>query len=309
MNRKRPFWRLFAWTVLTALTAFTTLPSRAQNSEINARITINFDKVQGTSTQIYTTLQAALNAFVNNKKWTNATFAMNERIDCTFTIILNEVTDNTFKGEIQVQARRPVFNSTYTTTLFNFRDVQFDFQYTEFEPLEYTENVLNTNLTATFVYYIYVILGLDFDSFSPKGGTPFFQQAQQIVTLAQAQMGWSGWRAFDNDRNRHALITALTENNGEGFRQFWYDYHRKGLDEMAANADRGRTNIITALPALTKLKSARPNSILLQLFADTKLDELIAIYTKATTQEKQEGYKELVNLYPASSNRLEAIKR
>ncbi|MDR2233597.1 MAG: DUF4835 family protein [Tannerella sp.] len=294
---------------LILFAALTALTSHAQNSEINARITINADKVQGTNTQVYTTLQTALNDFVNNKKWTNATFAMQERIDCTFTIILNEVTDNAFKGEIQVQARRPVFNSSYTTTLFNFRDVQFDFEYTEFEPLEYTENVLNTNLTATIVYYIYVILGLDFDSFSPKGGTPFFQQAQQIVTLAQAQMGWSGWRAFDNDRNRHALITAITENNGEGFRQFWYDYHRKGLDEMAANADRGRTNIIAALPALTTLKSARPNSVLLQLFADTKLDELIAIYTKATTQEKQDGYKVLMNLYPASSNRLDAIKR
>lgn len=282
---------------------------QAQNSELNARVTINADRVPGTYTQIYTTLETALNAFINNKKWTNATFAVNERIDCTFTIILSDVTDNVFKGEIQIQARRPVFNSSYTTTLFNFRDTQFDFEYTEFEPLEYAENVVNSNLTATIIFYLYTILGLDFDSFAPKGGTPFLQEAQNIVTLAQAQMGWSGWRAFDSDRNRHALITALTENNGEGFRQFWYDYHRKGLDEMAANADRGRTNIITALPALTKLKSARPNSVLLQVFSDAKLDELIAIYSKATTQEKQEGFKDLSNLYPAASNRLEAIKR
>ena len=300
MSRKWLFWGLFAFVALSA---------HAQNSEINARVEINSSRVQGTYTQVYTTLQTALNAFINNKKWTNAVFTMNERIDCSFTIILSEVTENSFKGEIQVQARRPVFNSTYVTPLFNFRDTQFDFEYTEFEPLEYTENVLNSNLTATIVFYIYTILGLDFDSFSPKGGTPFFQQAQQIVTLAQAQMGWTGWRAFDNDRNRHALITALTENNGDIFRQFWYDYHRRGLDEMAANADRGRTNIITALPALTKLKSARPSSILLQLFSDSKLDELIAIYSKATTQEKQEGYKDLSNLYPASGNRLEAIKR
>ena len=300
MSRKWLFWGLFALMALTA---------HAQNSELNARIEINSSRIQGTNTQIFTTLQTALNAFVNNKKWTNAAFTMNERIDCSFTIILSEVTDNSFKGEIQVQARRPVFNSTYVTPLFNFRDTQFDFEYTEFEPLEYTENVLNGNLTATIVFYVYTILGLDFDSFSPKGGNPFFQQAQQIVTLAQAQMGWTGWRAFDNDRNRHALITALTENNGDIFRQFWYDYHRKGLDEMAANADRGRTNIIATLPALTKLKSARPTSVLLQLFSDTKLDELVAIYSKATTQEKQEGYKDLSNLYPASGNRLEAIKQ
>ena len=300
MSRKWLFWGILA---------FMALMSHAQSSELNARITINSDRIQGTYTQIYTTLTTALNTFINNKKWTNATFALNERIDCTFTIILSDVTDNTFKGEIQIQARRPVYNSTYTTTLFNFRDTQFDFEYTEFEPLEYNENMLNSNLTATIVFYIYTILGLDFDSFAPKGGNPFYQQAQQVVTLAQAQMGWSGWRAFDNDRNRHALITALTENNGDIFRQFWYDYHRRGLDEMAANADRGRTNIINALPELNKLKSARPNSILLQLFSDAKLDELIAIYSKATTQEKQEGFKELSNLYPASGNRLEAIKR
>jgi len=300
MRRTWLFWGIVACMALKV---------HAQSSELNARLTINSDRIQGTYTQVYTTLQTALNEFINNKKWTNATFALNERIDCTFTIILSEATDNSFKGEIQVQARRPVYNSTYVTTLFNFRDTQFDFEYTEFEPLEYTENMLNSNLTATIVFYIYTILGLDFDSFSPKGGSPFFQQAQQIVTLAQAQMGWTGWRAFDNDRNRHALITALTENNGEIFRQFWYDYHRKGLDEMAANADRGRTNIIAVLPELTKLKSARPTSVLLQLFSDTKLDELIAIYTKATTQEKQEGFKDLSNLYPAYSNRLEAIKR
>ena len=300
MRRTWLFWGIVACMALKV---------HAQSSELNARLTINSDRIQGTYTQVYTTLQTALNEFINNKKWTNATFALNERIDCTFTIILSEATDNSFKGEIQVQARRPVYNSTYVTTLFNFRDTQFDFEYTEFEPLEYTENMLNSNLTATMVFYIYTILGLDFDSFSPKGGSPFFQQAQQIVTLAQAQMGWTGWRAFDNDRNRHALITALTENNGEIFRQFWYDYHRKGLDEMAANADRGRTNIIAVLPELTKLKSARPTSVLLQLFSDTKLDELIAIYTKATTQEKQEGFKDLSNLYPAYSNRLEAIKR
>ena len=300
MRKKWLFWGIIACL---------TLKSHAQLSELNARVVINSDRIQGTYTQIFTTLQTALNEFVNNKKWTNASFAMNERIDCTFTIILNEMTDNSFRGEIQIQARRPVYNSTYVTTLFNFRDTQFDFEYTEFEPLEYTENILNSNLTATFVFYIYAILGLDFDSYAPKGGSPFFQQAQQIVNIAQSQMGWSGWRAFDNDRNRHALITAFTENNGDIFRQFWYDYHLKGLDQMAANADRGRTNIITALPELTKLKSARPNSILLQLFSDAKLDELIAIYSKATTQEKQEGFRDLLNLYPASSNRLEAIKR
>lgn len=300
MKRKWLLWGCFLFSAITVI--------RAQSSELNARITINSDKVQGTNTQIFTTLQTALNEFVNNKKWTNATFSLNERIECSFTIILSELTDNQFKGEIQVQARRPVYNSTYTTTIFNFRDTQFDFEYTEYEPLEYSESTLNSNLTATIVYYIYIILGFDFDSFSPKGGTPFFQQAQQIVTLAQANSSWTGWKAFDSDRNRHALMTAVTENQGESFRQFWYDFHRKGLDEMAANADRGRMNIIEALPVLTEFKKARPNSVLLQFFADSKLDEVVAIYSNATQREKQEGYDLLSNLFPSQTNRLSALK-
>ena len=285
-------------------------PFIGKAQELNARITINSDKVQSTNKQVFKTLQDALNDFVNNKKWTDATFAMNERIDCSMTLIINEmVSDNSFKGEIQVQARRPVYNSSYTTTLLNYRDTELSFDYTEFEPLEYTENTLNSNLIATVVFYIYTILGLDFDSFSPKGGTAFFEQAMQIVSLAQAQPTWTGRKAFENDRNRHALATALTDNTSELFRDMWYNYHRKGLDEMAANPDRGRTTIIGLLPVLEQVKSARPTSPLLQMFADSKLDEVVLIYSKATTQEKQEGYKMLSNLYPALTTRMESLKK
>ena len=285
-------------------------PLSIQAQELNARITINSDKVQATNKQVFTTLQTALTEFVNNKKWTDATFAVNERIDCSMTLIINEmVSDNSFKGEIQIQARRPVYNSSYTTTILNYRDTELSFDYTEFEPLEYTENVLNSNLTATIVFYIYTILGLDFDSFAPKGGSAFWQQAQQIVSLAQAQSSWSGWKAFENDRNKHALVTALTDNTSDMFREMWYTYHRKGLDEMAANSDRGRTTIIELIPILEQIKSARPTSTVLQMFADAKLDEIVLIYSKATSQEKQEGYKKLSNLYPALTTRMESLKK
>ena len=277
--------------------------------ELNARITINSDKVQGSDKQVFTTLQEALIEFVNNRRWTDATFGINERIDCSFTIIINEQTDNSFTGEIQVQASRPVYNSSYTTNLFNFRDTELNFEYTQFEPLEYTENTLSSNLTATIVYYIYIILGLDFDSFSPLGGRVYFDQAQQIVNLAQSQGSWNGWRAFEKDDNRHGLITALTDNTSETFRNFWYTYHRKGLDEMAGNPDRGRTTIIEALPALQEVKSVRPTSVLLRLFSDSKLDELVLIYSKATTQEKQAGYKMLFELYPTAGSRLESLQK
>jgi hypothetical protein len=276
--------------------------------ELNAVLAINSDKVQGSNKQIFSTLETALTEFINTKKWTTAAFLPNERIDCNFTIIVNSLENNRFSCEIQIQARRPVYNSAYSTTIFNFRDTEFDFEYTEFEPLEYTENMLNSNLTATIIYYIYMILGFDFDSFSQNGGQQFFQQAQQIVTLAQSTPSWNGWTAFANKKNRHALITAVTENQGAAFHVMWYNYHRKGLDEMSANADRGRTNLIASLPALKELKTARPTSILLQLFTDCKLDETVSVYSKATTQEKQEGYKLFSDLFPAASLRYESLK-
>ena len=278
--------------------------------ELNAKVTVNSDKVQSTNKQVFTTLQTALTEFLNNRKWTDATFAINERINCSFTLIINEmVSDNSFKGELQIQSNRPVFNSSYTTTLLNFRDKEVEFDYVEFEPLQFVDNTLDNNLVAILVFYVNIILGLDFDSFALDGGSAYFQQAQQIVSLAQSQASWTGWKAFDSNQNRHAVATALTENQGEDFRQMWYTYHLKGLDEMAANPDRGRTTIIESLAGLQKLKSARPVSVLLQMFSDAKLDEVVSIYSKATTQEKQEGYIMLSELFPTAGTRLEALKK
>jgi hypothetical protein len=290
------------------LILFLCIAGVAGAQELNAMLAINSDKVQGSNKQVFNTLETSLTEFINTKKWTTAAFSPNERIECNFTIIVNSQENNRFSCEIQVQARRPVYNSAYSTTVFNFRDTEFDFEYTEFEPLEYTENVLKSNLTATIIYYIYMILGFDFDSFSQNGGQQFFRQAQQIVTLAQSTPSWNGWTAFANKKNRHALVTAITENQGDGFHVMWYNYHRKGLDEMSANADRGRTNLIASLPALKELKASRPASVLLQFFTDCKLDETVSVYSKATTQEKQEGYKLFSELFPAASSHYESLK-
>ena len=295
-------------TAFFCVSVFTQAQIQTRSNELNATLTINSDQVQGSDKQVFNTLQTSLLEFINNKKWSTATFAQNERINCSFTIIVSTMEGNRFSGEIQVQASRPVYNSAYTTTIFNFRDTELNFEYMEFEPLEYSENTLQNNLTATVMFYIYMILGFDFESFAPNSGQQFFQQAQQIVTLAQSEPSWSGWAAFSNKKNRHALATALTENQGSGFQTMWYNYHRKGLDEMAANPDRGRTNLIATLSALKELKSARPTSILLQFFYDSKLDETIAVYSKATTQEKQEGLKLLSDLFPTASTRLESLK-
>ena len=295
--------RLF-YLFLFALLAF---GGKAQ--ELNARVTVNGDKIATANKQIFTTLQNALMEFVNNRKWTDATFAVNEKIDCSMTIIVNELDESSFQTEIQVQARRPVYNSSYTTTLFNFRDQELNFEYMEGEPLDFNSNTLTSNLTATVAFYVYIILGLDFDSFAPKGGTTYIQQAQQIVNMAQSEMSWNGWKAFESNQNRHALATALQDNASEAFRDMWYTYHRRGLDEMAANPDRGRMTIIEALPALREVRSARPTSVLLQMFSDAKLDEIVAIYSKATTQECQDGYKMLFEIYPTQSTRLEALQK
>lgn len=288
---------------------FSLLAFGGKAQELNARVTVNGDKIATANKQIFTTLQNALMEFVNNRKWTDATFEVNEKIDCSMTIIVNELDESSFQTEIQVQARRPVYNSSYTTTLFNFRDQELNFEYMEGEPLDFNSNTLTSNLTATVAFYVYIILGLDFDSFAPKGGTTYIQQAQQIVNMAQSEMSWNGWKAFESNQNRHALATALQDNASEAFRDMWYTYHRRGLDEMAANPDRGRMTIIEALPALREVRSARPTSVLLQMFSDAKLDEIVAIYSKATTQERQDGYKMLFEIYPTQSTRLEALQK
>ena len=288
---------------------FSLLAFGGKAQELNARVTVNGDKIATANKQIFTTLQNALMEFVNNRKWTDATFAVNEKIDCSMTIIVNELDESSFQTEIQVQARRPVYNSSYTTTLFNFRDQELNFEYMEGEPLDFNSNTLTSNLTATVAFYVYIILGLDFDRFAPKGGTTYIQQAQQIVNMAQSEMSWNGWKAFESNQNRHALATALQDNASEAFRDMWYTYHRRGLDEMAANPDRGRMTIIEALPALREVRSARPTSVLLQMFSDAKLDEIVAIYSKATTQERQDGYKMLFEIYPTQSTRLEALQK
>ncbi|MDR2627846.1 MAG: DUF4835 family protein [Dysgonamonadaceae bacterium] len=282
----------------------------AASQELNAKVTVNSDKITGTNKQVFKTLENLLAEFLNTQKWTAATFATTERIDCTFNVIINQQSDETnFNAELQITARRPVYNSTYTTNLFNYRDPQWDFSYIEGSPIEYRENRLENNLVAVLSFYAYVILGFDFDSFAPLGGSACFRAALQIATEAQSQISWTGWTPFEKPNSRHGIISALTDEGLNIYRNFWYTYHRRGLDEMSANPDRGRTTIINALPALKEAREARPGTILLQLFSDCKIDELTGIYSKATAQEKAGGYELLTALFPTMSNRLDAIKK
>jgi hypothetical protein len=254
-------------------------------------------------------MEKALFQFVNGQQWSSTSFSTNERIDCTFSItILEQVSENNFKAELLVQARRPVYNSSYTTTILNRRDATFEFEYIENAPIEMAQYDLNSNLIAVIAFYSNLILALDFDSFSPLGGNVFFKQAQSIATKAQSA-SWNGWSSFDDNRNRGALINAFNDGALNPFREFWYTYHRKGLDEMAANPDRGRITILNGLPVVKEARNVRDSEIVLQMFADCKLDEIVSIAGKANAEEKKETYDLLGSIYPTMRSQLEPLKK
>ncbi|MDR0231639.1 MAG: DUF4835 family protein [Dysgonamonadaceae bacterium] len=285
-------------------------PALLQAQELNASVSVNSARIEGSNKDVFTSLQTQLKDFLNTRRWSAATVSPTERIECSFAIeILTASREGFYQAALTVSAKRPVYNSTYTTALIYFRDTEFEFEYEENAPIEYVEHTLNNNLVATIAFYSYLILGLDFDSFAPMGGTYFFRQARNIATQAQSNSGWIGWAPFAKPNNRHAIITAFTDESLNAFRELWYTYHRKGLDEMATNPDRGRTNILNALPVLKQLNDVRSSSVMLQMFADAKLDEIVLISSKATPEQKKEVYDLLYSLFPTMSNRLEPLRK
>ncbi len=276
--------------------------------ELNAVVKVNASRVEG-SKQALITLENELNSFINDRNWTSFEFERNERIDCNFTLIINETHSPTsFTGELLVQSKRPVYNSTFTTPMFNFRDTKVSFDYIEHQPLEFDVNRYDNNLTSTLAYYIYLILGLDFDSMSPLGGSPFYQSMQTIASTAQS-INQTEWGMFTDTRSRSALVASLSNPSFENYRMMWYDYHRKGLDEFASNIDAGRKNIVTSLGELTSLKSRQSNSILLTIFGDAKIDEIVGSLVKAEKADKQSALEVLQNVYPSKSEQFEKLKR
>lgn len=274
--------------------------------ELNCNVTLNYSQIQGTNTSVFTNLEKAVNEFVNNRRWTNMTYGVNERIECNMNIIVRAVDGNLFSAEIIVQSRRPVYNSGYTTPLFNFRDQNFTFEYKEFDQLEMNETTLTSNLVAVLAYYAYLIIGYDMDSYSRLGGTPYFQSAENIVTSAQST-DWSGWKAFESNRNRYALINNLMDEAFKKYRNFYYDYHRLGLDEMAANITNARARIAEGIPVLREANRARPSAIVITTFMETKSDEMINLFSKAPTDEKAIVVEILSDVNPTLSSRYEEI--
>lgn len=282
------------------------LPASAQ--ELNCEVTVNTDQVQGTNTSVFQTLQEAITEYMNTTHFTNDQYATNERIDCRLFFTIVEYTDGVLKGDLQVQSTRPVYNSTYTTTLLNFKDNKLEFAYQEGEPLRFTVNTMESQLTAILNFYAYLIIAVDFDSFSPKGGQEYWDRLQQIVQMAQSS-GETGWKAFEDKKNRSGVYDAFTQASTMVARDILYDYHRAGLDEMALSPDKGRAKITSAVEKLSAIYQADPMSVVLSLFKDAKLDELVNIYTKGTQTEREKVAEVLSPIYPTEMKRINFIKQ
>ena len=280
-----------------------------QAQELEAKVVVNHSKIQGTNTSVFTTLQEAMTEFLNTRKWSNSQYTARERIACSFNLIVNEYSDEgRFGCSLMVQANRPVYNASYNTTVLNFNDNAVDFNYIEHDKLEFSDDIIDNNLTAVLAYYAYLIIGLDMDTFAPKGGTDILHKAENVVNNAQ-MIGEDGWKAFGDSKNRHAIINDYMNGGMEPYRQLLYDYHRKGLDEMVQNAERGRSNITTSLALLEKCKQDKPMSVLPQLFTEIKKDELLGIYSKGTAKEKEEVARILSLVNPSYASDWEELKK
>jgi hypothetical protein len=266
--------------------------------------------VEGSDKSVFENLQQTLEQWMNDKQWTELQFQKNERISCSFNITVNKYDkgNNRFECTAMIQANRPVYNSAYTSTLYNNKDGEFNFDFAQFDQLNFNEEMIDNQLTALMAYYAYLIIGLDLDSFGPLAGTEVLQRCMNLTNNAQ-DLGFTGWKAFEDSRNRFALINDYLDEAMKPFRQMQYDYYRKGLDEMANNAERGRTNVSEALELLKQAHQDKPLSLLPQIWTDYKRDELANIYKgKGTQKEKEAVYDLLFNINAAQSNSWEKIK-
>lgn len=299
--------RLKSYLTILGL-CFCMVPFALHAQELDATVSINTQQLEASFRGRFETLQSDLQEFINGQQWTSAQFSTVEKIKCTFALTIAEMTSgDSYRASLRVQSRRPVFNSNYNTSTLNWQDDNLTFDYTEGQTLVYNEFNLDNELIATVAYYVYLILGLDFDSFSPKGGEPYLRRADNIVSQMQSSDS-KGWKAFADNKNRHAVISALLSDSQSAFRDAWYTYHRSGLDQMAQSVDKGRAQVSEACSMLSAVRKADAMTPLLSMFIGSKLDEVINIYSKAPKNEKEDIYKVLSEDFPTYSNRLSEIK-
>ena len=289
--------------LLTVILMLAVLGINAQ--ELQVKVNINHSKIQGTDASVFENLQQTIEQFMNERTWTELQFQKNERIQANLNITVNKYirNDNHFECTALIQANRPVYNSSYITTLYNNRDANFNFDFQQFDQLNFAEENIDNQLTALLAYYAMLLIGIDLDSFSPMGGTDVLQRCLVLVNNAQ-NLGFPGWKSFEDNRNRFAIINDYLDEAMKPFRQLQYDYYRKGLDEMANNAERGRSEISAALENdLQKAHQDKPLSLLPQIWTDYKKDELASIYKgKGTQKEKQRIYDLLMAMNASQNN-------
>lgn len=304
-NMKNKFLMLLA----ALLCAFSAVADD-EATELNCEVEVNAQKITDGSREIFNELKQTVTDYMNTTKWTNAVFGTNEKIYCKLMFTISSWDNNTglMKGDLQIQSQRPVYNSAYTTSIINFRDTKVDFFFETGQQLVFSELEMQDNLTAILNFWAYMIIAMDFDSFELNGGSPYYERAAQVVRLAQSS-GESGWKAFEDNTNRSAVLSAFTDNGTAPIRQMLYDYHRLGLDQMVITVDKGRSAITHTLENLAKIYDVAPMSVCLTMFKDAKLDELINVYSKANATEKETVYEMLYQVYPSETNRLDQIKK
>ena len=296
--------------VLVALLGVFNAVADDEATELLCEVEVNSDKITDGSREIFNELQEKVTDYMNTTKWTNAIFGTNEKIHCKlmFTISSWDNSTGLMKGDLQIQSSRPVYNSSYTTAIINFKDAKVDFQFETGQQLVFSEMEMQDNLTAILNFWAYMIIALDFDTFELKGGDPYYELAANIVRMAQST-GESGWKAFEDNTNRNAVLSAFTDTQTSPIRDILYEYHRLGLDQMVVTVDKGRATITHTLENLGKIYQVAPLSVCLTMFKDSKLDELINIYSKANMTEKESVYEMLYQVYPSENTKLEDIKK
>ncbi len=277
--------------------------------ELNCQVIINTSQIQGSANkQIFDQLQKSIFDFVNNRKWSNDIFGSQEKINCTFQIIINKsLGSDEYSASIQVESARPIYKSAYSSTIFNFQDDDFQFKFQQFSQLEFNENTFQNNLTSVLAYYAYVVLANDYDSFSPLGGTQYWQKAQQIVNNAQSA-NESGWVSSQSQRNRYWLVENTLQPVFKGLRDCMYEYNKNGLDIMFEKTDEGRAAILKSLDLLMPVYKSRPASFNMQLFFNAKADELVNIFKGASPEEKTKIMELLSTLDPSRTNKYSKIQ-
>lgn len=286
-------------------------PSLVKAQELNARVTVNVDRLGASADpSIVSDLTQQLTEMINQTRWTNASFSPMERIECAWGLnLLTASDDGLYTAELSVSAQRPVYGASYTTPLLVHLDRELNFQYAPYQPLVYAPAQIDNNLVATVAFYAYLILALDFDSFAPLGGDYAARQMQQLVATAQQMMDWTGWQAYASDNNRYAISQAYNDPAHQPWRNYWYQYHRQGLDLLTSNVRRGYTNILEQLTLLEETWQANSMSPLLQLFAQTKLDELPLLVEGASQDNRTAAYKTLYKIFPTEDSKLSTLKK